>query len=157
MKKLTILALLIAVLSAPLALGQDAGGTQVAQQASHYDACAFAQTATGAGNTAVTVTIPAQAGKYFNICTVDLLETANAAVTGAAGPAPILTMAGAPNNLIYWGNNTTLVIGDTRDFPYSYMPNGYKSSLGTAMTFTLSAGQATQSVRVTVTGWYSLQ
>src|SRR5262245_30441999 len=71
-------------------------------------------TATGAANTAVTLTAPAQANLFFYVCSIDIVLVANAAVTGAAGPAPIFTTTGLLNNLVWWGDNGALTIGQQR-------------------------------------------
>ena len=56
---------------------------------------------------------------------------------------------------IFYGNNTTLVIGDTRDIIHTY-PIPMKCKLDTAVTAAwANTGQATQTVRVTLNGYSS--
>jgi len=139
-----VLAILVGAPSAP------------AQQAA---ACNVTQTATGAANTAVTVTVPAGGSlMFFYVCSIDISMVANAAVTGAAGPAPIFTTTNLQNNLVWWGDNSSLTIGQQKQVvALSYVPFGLKTALSnTAFTIVTSAGQATQNVRINVTGFYGL-
>jgi len=132
-------------------------GSAPAQQ---FQACNVTQTATGLASTAVTVTVPAGgSGFFFYICSIDISMVANAAVTGAAGPAPIFTTTNLQNNLVWWGDNSSLTIGQQRQIiSLVFSPAGpLKTALSnTAFTIVTSAGQATQNVRINVTGFYGL-
>jgi len=156
MRRLVRLVLLLGLLGVP-ALGMAQTPTLVQISPYRLDGCSMTATATGAANTAVTATIPALSSKYFNVCTIHIVMVANAAVTGAAGPAPIFTTTNLPTNLVFWGDNGTLGTGAMKELAFqNYMPNGLKTALpGTAFTIVTSAGQSTQSVRINVAGWYS--
>lgn len=128
----------------------------IQQSPTRLDACNVTGTATGAANTAVTVTITPPAGQFFYMCSVYIAQAANAAVTGAAGPAPIFTTTNLPTNLVWWGNNATqgtglftLVTDSTFDYPVK------TAAAGTAFTVVTSAGQSTNSVRINVTGYFA--
>lgn len=120
--------------------------------------CRITQTATGLASTAVTLTVPAGgSGLFFYICTIDISMVANAAVTGAAGPAPIFTTTNLQNNLVFWGDNSSLTIGQQRSIIQLAWPTGMRTSISnTAFTIVTSGGQATQNVRINVTGYYGL-
>lgn len=129
---------------------------QVQNSATRLDACNVTGTATGAANTAVTVTITPPAGQYFYVCSIYIAQAANAAVTGAAGPAPIFTTTNLQTNLVWWGNNATqgtglftLVTDSTWAFPIK------TQTPGTAFTLVTSAGQSTNSVRLNVAGYFA--
>ncbi len=135
---------------------QQSSGVLVQQSATRLDACNVTTTATGAANTAVTATINVPAGQYFYLCYVYIGEAANAAVTGAAGPAPIFTTTNLQTNLVWWGNNATqgtgaftLVTDSTFAFPIKTL------TPGVAFTIVTSAGQSTDSVRINVAGYYA--
>lgn len=115
----------------------------------------FTTTATGAANTAVTATAPAGTG-YFYLCYLHIVEVANAAVTGAAGPAPIFTTTNLPTNLVWWGDNATQGTGFQKVIiDAEFQPTCIKSALpNTATTVVTSAGQSTQSVRINLGGFY---
>lgn len=141
-----VLILLAILLLAPLRAGAQPEQT-----------CRVTQTATGLASTAVTLTIAGQPGLFFYVCTIDIVIVANAAVTGAAGPAPIFTTTGLQNNLVFWGDNSSLTIGQSRPVIQLAWPTGLRSALSnTAFTIVTSGGQATQNVRINVTGYYGL-
>jgi hypothetical protein len=118
--------------------------------------CNQTATATGAANTAVTATLTPPAGQYAYICTIDIQEVANAAVTGAAGPAPVFTTTNLPTNLVWWGNNATITTGVSVNVLTGIYPLTLKSATaGTAFTIVTSAGQSTQSVRINVTAYFA--
>lgn len=151
-------ALLAAALVLPALVEAQAPGAIVQQSPVHLDACSQTFTATGAANTAVTVTAPALTSQFFYICSITILETANAAVTGAAGPAPIFTTTNLLNQLVWWGDNSSLTIGALVKVTDVVYPNPLKSTAaGVATTIVTSAGQATQSVRLSMTGYYGNQ
>lgn len=156
---LAALAFTVASLVSPLSLFAQTpqlGATLVQQGPPLYGPCNQTQTATGAANTAVTATVTPPSGQYFFICTIDIVEAANAAVTAAAGPAPIFTTTGLPTNLVWWGNNGTQTTGQsTPVVTLNFLPLGLRTaSAGTAFTIVTSAGQSTDSVRINVTGWF---
>jgi hypothetical protein len=128
----------------------------IQQSATRLDSCNVTTTATGAANTAVTATLTPPAGQSFYVCSIYIGQVANAAVTGAAGPAPIFTTTNLPTNLVWWGNNATqgnglftLVTDSTFDYPIK------TAVAGTAFTVVTSAGQSTNSVRINVTGYFA--
>jgi hypothetical protein len=128
------------------------GATPV-QQAQPFTTCnnTASNTGTGAaGFTTTTVTPPA--GQYVYICGINVIETATAAMTGAAGPET-LTTTDLPINLIWWGNNSTQVIGWSQtvlDEQYPWFLKG--SAPGTAFTIVAAAaGVAGSNYRVNVT------
>lgn len=152
MRTLYSLVLLAALLLAPLADAQ----VLIQQSGTRLDACNVTGTATGAANTAVTVTITPPAGQYFYLCTVYIAQVANAAVTGAAGPAPIFTTTNLPTNLVWWGNNATQGTGLftlVTDSPFGFPIK--TQTAGTAFTIVTSAGQSTNSVRINVSGYFA--
>lgn len=128
----------------------------IQQSPTRLDACNVTATATGAANTAVTVTLTPPAGQYVYLCSVYIAQVANAAVTGAAGPAPIFTTTNLPTNLVFWGSNATqgtglfTLVSDTQfGFPIK------AQSPGTALTVVTSAGQSTNSVRLNIVGYFA--
>jgi len=131
------------------------GNPPVVQPTVQQYPCNQQQTATSAGNGAAAVTFAAQSGSAFYICSIYISEIANAAVTGAAGPAPLFTTAGLQNNLVWWGDNSSLTIGQLKVITDVVYPLGQVKSLpNTAFSITNSGGQSTQNVRINVTGFY---
>lgn len=161
MKRYLSLGCLLAVLAfavSPILVFGQTSSTGVAVQASPsmLNACNVQTTATGAANTAVTATLTPPSGQYVYICYIHISQVANAAVTGAAGPAPIFTTTNLPTNIVWWGNNATqgtgaftLVTDSTYGFPLK------SAAPGTAFTIVTSAGQSTNSVRINVAGYYA--
>jgi hypothetical protein len=141
-------AAVLALCLAPSAANAQSTSTQ--QTAKDLKAASLETTATGAANTAVTATLSAVTGQCIYITDVYIAIVANAAVTGAAGPAPIFTTTGLPTNLVWWGNNTTLVIGDLKVVTDKHFVNPLKVPASTAFTIVTSAGQSTESVRINV-------
>ena len=127
--------------------------------------CNQFQTATGAANTAVTVTLTPPAGQFVYICSIYIASANNGAVTPAAGPAPIFTTTNLQNNLVWWGDNaggcssSACVTGNTgylikvTDSVYPLLLKSQTS--GTAFTIVTSAGQSTQNVRIDVTAFFA--
>lgn len=152
MKNILTLAFMMVVAFAGWAEAQQS----VTQSASRLDACAVQATATGAANTAVTATATPAAGQFFYLCSVYIAEAANAAVTGAAGPAPIFTTTNLPTNLVWWGNNATQLTGTLSVVVDStFNPPIKSATAGTAFTVVTSAGQSTDNVRINVTGYFA--
>ena len=121
-------------------------------------ACDQAFTATGAGNTTVTLTSGTPpAGTVFYVCTLDITEIANAAVTGAAGPAEVCTTTNLINNMTWWGENGTLTTGQMKPLiVQNWLPLALKSvTPGTAFTVACSGGQSTYNVRANMTGFFA--
>lgn len=115
--------------------------------------------ATGLGNATVTATLTAKAGVHIYLQTVDVQMVANAAVTGAAGPAPIITTSTLFGGvaLVWWGDNSSLTIGQQRQVVSAVFPpfSVRTNVLGNSITVTSSAaGQASQNVRINLTGCY---
>lgn len=143
----------------PLRAQQAVPGATPVQQAQPLYTCNQMQTATGAGNTAVTVTFTPPSGQYVYLCSFYAVQVANAAVTVGAGPAPIFTTTGLQNNLVWWGDNTVkLTPGgqQTVDVDEVFNPWTIKSNAaGTAVTIVTSAGQSTQSVRLNASAFFA--
>lgn len=154
-RTLAILALILALPCAALAQGPAPGATPVQAYQPFYS-CDQSFTATGVANTTVTVTAPAQSGKVFYFCTVDIATVANAAVTGAAGPAEVCTTTNLINNLTWWGDNSTYLTGQLKQvvaLTFGVVP--LKSLVpSTATTIACSGGQSTYNVRINLTGFY---
>jgi hypothetical protein len=129
------------------------GGTLVQPSIPQYN-CNQHQTATSAGNGAAVVSFAAIPGQTFHICSIYIVEVANAAVTGAAGPAPIETSAGLQSALIWWGDNSSLATGSMKVIADEVYPWTLAALPNTAFSITNSAGQSTQNVRINVTGFY---
>lgn len=154
-------ALLAAVVYAQVA----APGSTLVQPAQPLYTCNQTATATGAANTAVTVTLTPPAGQYVYICSVYIATANNAAVTPAAGPAPIFTTTNLTSNMVWWGDNaggcssSACVTGNTgykvtvTDVVYPLLIKS--ASAGTAFTIVTSAGQATQNARINVTAFFA--
>ena len=126
-----------------------------AQSASNCDQTA---TATGLATTAaaVTVTLTPPVGQYVYLCSIDITEVANAAVTGAAGPAPLFTTTNLRTNLVWWGDNATQGTGFHKIIVDKVFPIPLRSQTrGTAFTIVTSAGQSTQSVRINVSAFFA--
>ncbi len=133
------------------------GGTLVQPAPPQYP-CNQTATATSAGNGSAAVSFAAVPGQAFYICSIYISEVANAAVTGAAGPAPIFTTAGLQNNLVWWGDNSSLTVGQLKVVTDVTYPFGQVKAIpNTTFSITNSAGQSTQNVRINVTGFYGPQ
>jgi hypothetical protein len=148
------LAVLLCVIGIVYAQQVVPGATAV-QQVQPLFSCNQQNTATGLGNAAVVVTFTPPAGQAFYICSIHIAETANATVTVAAGPGPIFTSAGLQNALIWWGDNSALAQGVEKVLVEEIFPIPLRAQTGTAFTITTSAGQATQNVRLNVTGFFA--
>jgi hypothetical protein len=127
----------------------------VQQSPQHLDAAQIECTATGAGNTTVTCTLGASVASnqsvYVTNCTAH--EVANAAVTGAAAPAGLLTTTGLPTNLIWWADNATQTIGWQKEVMKELWPTGLKTLAGTQFTIAETGGQSTQTFRINCAGY----
>lgn len=135
---------------------QLAPGATPVQSLQPLYSCDQSFTATGVANTTVTLTAPAQTGKTFYICAIDIQQVANTAVVGAAGPAQLFTTTNLVNNMVWWGTNTTLVIGALQNvITHDYGVAPVKTlAASTAFTIVATGGQATLNVRMNVTGFY---
>lgn len=147
----------VLLLAVPIFAQVQAPGATYTQAAQPLYACTQTATATGAANTAVTATLTPPAGWYVYLCHIDIVEVANAAVTGAAGPAPVFTTTNLPTNLVWWGDNSTLTTGQMK--PVLTLPVGVvpikSATAGTAFTIVTSGGQSTQSVRINVSAFFA--
>jgi hypothetical protein len=115
-------------------------------------------TATGAGNTSVVCTITAPSSYYIYVSNCTVHEVANAAVTGAAGPAGVITTAGLGTNYVWWSENGTLTTGQWKEVMKEQWGFGLKTvAPGTNFTLTWSGGQATESVRINCMAWTNPQ
>ena len=140
------------------------GATPVQQTQPFYN-CNQIQTATGAANTAVTTTLTPPSGQFVYICSIYIATVNNAAVTPAAGPAPIFTTTGLQNNMVWWGDNAggcavSACAAATTGYLIKVVDSVYpllikSNAAGTAFTIVTSAGQSTQSVRINVTGFFA--
>lgn len=135
---------------------QAAQGATPVQAFQPLYSCDQSFTATGVGNTTVTLTIPAQTGKFFYFCHLDINIIANGAVTAAAGPAEVCATTNMVNNMTWWGDNGTYGTGQLKNvvtLQFGIAP--LKSLLaGTATTIACTGGQSTYNVRVNLTGFY---
>lgn len=154
-RTLAILALILALPCAAFAQGPAPGATPVQAYQPFYS-CDQAFTATGVANTTVTLTAPAQSGKVFYFCSIDINTIANAAVTAAAGPALVCATTNMINNMTWWGDNGTYTTGQLKPavaLSFGVVP--LKSLVpSTATTIVCTGGQSTYNVRVNVTGFY---
>lgn len=135
---------------------QSSTGVSVQASPTMLNACSAQNTATGAANTAVTATLTPPSGQYVYLCYVHISQVANAAVTGAAGPAPIFTTTNLPTNMVWWGNNATQGTGLytlVTDSPFGFPVKA--AAPGTAVTVVTSAGQSTNSVRINIAGYFA--
>lgn len=156
LKLATLALLLVAAYLGPSLAQQVYPGATPVQAVQPLVTCNQTATATGAANTAVTATLTPPAGQYVYICSIDIVEAANAAVTGAAGPAPIFTTTNLPTNLVWWGNNATQGTGASTNVVTIHWPIQLKTATaGTAFTIVTSAGQSTDNVRINVTGYFA--
>lgn len=128
---------------------------RVQQDPSVLDACTASATATGAGNTAVTATLTPPSGSFVYVCTIQLQEFANTAVT-ASGTALAVTTSGLSANLTFQGDNSNLTLGTTKDFFWSFDRPLKTAATGTAFSVAWPAtGQATQTIRLNITGYFA--
>lgn len=151
------IALFIVGALTPIVFTQQAqpGATPI-QAFQPFYVCNQTATATGAGNTAVTATLTPPSGQYVYLCSIDIVETANATVTVGAGPAPVFTTTNLPTNLVWWGDNSALAQGIMKNvitLPFGPVPLK-SATAGTAFTIVTSGGQSTQSVRINVTAFF---
>lgn len=115
--------------------------------------------ATNTANNTFAATLAGVANKFIYIHTIDVQMVANAAVTGAAGPVPLLTTStmfgGAV--LVWWGDNSSLTIGQQRQIvAVTFSPFTLRTNVpGNSFTLTSSGGQASQNVRINLVGCYS--
>jgi hypothetical protein len=155
----------VAVFYRMMSAQQAVPGATPVQQAQPFYNCNQTATATGAANTAVTATLTPPAGQFVYICSIYISTANNAALTPAAGPAPIFTTTGLQNNLVWWGDNaggctstacaagTTGALVKVTDVIYPLLVKS--NSSGTAFSIVTSAGQSTQNVRINVTGFFA--
>lgn len=140
----------------PVHAQQAVPGATAVQQVQPLLTCNQTQTATSAGNGSATVTFTPPAGQFVYICSIYISEVANAAVTGAAGPAPIFTTTNLQNNMVWWGDNSSLTQGSFVKVVDDQFPLFLKTQVaGTAFTIVNSAGQSTQNVRINVTAFFA--
>jgi hypothetical protein len=131
------------------------GATPVQPVQPFYN-CNQQATATGAANTAVTATLTPPAGQYVYVCSIYIATANNAALTAAAGPAPIFTTTGLQNQLVWWGDNSVATTGTKVLVTDQVYPLLIKSNApGTAFTIVTSAGQSTQNARINVTAFFA--
>lgn len=157
MKRLIVLCLLCAFSLTIGTAQQSIPGSTPVQQAQPLYTCNQFQSATGAGNTAVTVTLSPPAGQSVYLCSLYISQAANAVVTVGAGPAPIFTSTNLQNNLVWWGDNAAKTTGQLSVVVDEvFTPWAIKSATaGTAVTIVTSAGQSTQSIRIDATAFFA--
>jgi hypothetical protein len=132
-----------------------AGATPVQQVQPLYN-CNQTATATGAANTAVTATLTPPGGQFVYICSIYIATANNAAVTSAAGPAPIFTTTNLITNLVWWGDNAVTTTGTRVLVTDAVYPLLIKTAQpGVAFTIVTSAGQSTQNARINVTAFFA--
>lgn len=127
------------------------------QSATTLTAAAVECTATGAGNTTVTCTLgPPPAGLYVYVTNCTAHQVANAAVTGAAGPAGVFTTTNLQTNLIWYADNATAGTGARTEAMKELWPNGLKTAApGTSFTLAQTGGQSTQTMRINCAGYFA--
>lgn len=121
-------------------------------------ACTMTATATAASNAAATATLTPPSGQYVYVCSIYIVETINATVTGAAGPKPVINTSGLSTNLVYWGDNSSTLgagglikIADSRfGFPLKTSQPGVAFSVASD-----ASGQATSNIRIFITGYFA--
>jgi hypothetical protein len=136
-------------------LAQSVIATRTQPDSQHLDAATIGCTATGAGNTTVTCTLgPPPAGQFVYVSNCTVHEVANAAITGAAAPAGLLTTTNLSTNLIWWTDNATQGTGWQKEVMKEQWANGLKTAQpGTSFTIAQTGGQSTQTVRINCVGW----
>lgn len=129
--------------------------TRIQADPQHLDAATIGCTASGAGNTTVTCTLgPPPAGQFVYVHTCTSHEVANAAITGAAAPAGVLTTTNLPTNFIWSADNATQGTGWQKEIMKEVWPNGLKTAqAGTSFTIAQTGGQSTQTFRINCAGW----
>jgi hypothetical protein len=154
---LRALSVLLSVLMLSSSAWAQSSGAIIQQNATRADACTAESTATSAGNAVSTVTLQPPAGQFVYVCSIYIAEVANAAVTGAAGPLPIFTSTGLTTNLIWWGDNSSLTIGQLVKIADSRFDYPLKTaSPGTPFTIATSGGgQSTYNTRMAITGYFA--
>ncbi len=82
--------------------------------------------------------------------------SANAAITGAAGPAGVFTTTNLPTNQIWWADNATQGTG-WHAIPMNVSwPTGLKTAqAGTSFSLAQTGGQSTQSFRINCAGYFA--
>lgn len=154
---LAALLLISLVIYVPLVRSQQTVSNATSVQATPplYPTQQFA-TATGAANTGVTATLTPGANQRVAVTYIYIVEVANGAITGAAGPNPIFTSTGLSTNLIWWGDNSTQGTGWQKvvaDEQLGQQP--IITAAGTAFAIGVnSTGQSTQTVRITIGGFF---
>lgn len=159
MKRIALGFVAAAVLALPLlvAAQQPVPGSTPVQAFQPLYSCNQTATATGLGNATVTVTLTPPAGQFVYVCSIDIVEAANALVTVGAGPAPLFTTTNLPANLVWWGDNSALTQGVMKNvITLSFTAVPLKSNAaGTAFTIVSTGGQSTQNVRINVTAFFA--
>jgi hypothetical protein len=115
-------------------------------------------TATGAANTGVTASITGKPGVFIYPIYIEATVIANAAVTGAAGPAGTLNTTGFLNNITFMYDNSSLTIGQIKDITRLVLPLGSIRTSATNTNFTVAnnaGGQSTMTLRINVIACYA--
>lgn len=154
---LAVLLALSCVYTLVVAAQQPVPGSTPVQAFQPLYSCNQTATATGLASATTTLTLTPPAGQYVYICSIDIVEAANALVTVGAGPAPLFTTTNLPVNLVWWGDNSALTQGVMKNvITLSFTTVPLKSNIaGTAFTLVATAGQATQNVRMNVTAFFA--
>ena len=157
MKKLNIALGLMLVLALGLlywqqAQAQNTGGTQTAQQASHYDACTPIN-GTAASGSAATLTIPAPpSGQFIYIGELDIEVNTSAATAGEF----TFTSTNVGATSIQWLLGVTATIGAAQAVVFNYGPGGLKSTTAaTKATVVGPTGVAGLTQNMNACYWYS--
>lgn len=111
----------------------------------------LALTATGAAAAGVTLTLPAVAGKFHNICRIEILAYSTAARTGSATPI-VVTTTNLPGSIAFTFATAAAIGATDRELLESGLP--IKSSV--ANTATTIVCPATTSVIWRVNAFYNL-
>lgn len=133
-KRYAIAMLVLLVLGSALS-GQQTGGTQTAQQASHYDAAVTCNSLDAASGSA---TLTPQSGMSEYITSIDINVGATGTVTAAAPVKATSTgLSGTPTFGLFRSDGMT--IGQVGAPVVLMFPNGLKGQLNTAVAITGAA------------------
>ena len=146
-----LLAVLL-TLTAVGAFAQQTGGTQTAQQATHYDAATNAQ---HTHTTATTITITPPGGQYVYVTALDISDCATGTAVTAAAPTYITTtgLNGTPQYQI--GSGVTAGLCQPVPVP-AFNLGGFKSSApGSNVTFVLPTFATNQVISFNVYYYYA--
>lgn len=115
-------------------VAQQTGGTQTAQQSSHYDSCTN-QVASGATPVTLTIAAPPNSNWSTYIAELDMGAWTTAAPTAGAGT---VTSAGFTNNSVWTFEFPATANLNWNPSAMNFGPGGWKSTQNASVTFTSS-------------------